>query len=241
MLNKIWFWLVVIGIAYGLSKGIYEEAADHVQPPAAAVANDGKAEVDANPKRGLIASGERITKAVIDSAEVAVELCMGLIGIMALWLGLLRVASDAGLVESMARLLRPVIRWLFPDVPDGHPAQGAIVMNLSANMLGLENAATPLGLNAMQELQKLNPHPDTATNAMAMFLAINTSNVTLIPFTTIGYRALAGSEDPTQPLLGTLVVTSVATAVAVVVARSLSKLPRYQIVTSPDPSGGGAG
>lgn len=233
MLNKVWFWLVLVGIVYGFGKGAYQEVADRRAAPA--VDQPTVDQVDAAPDsdeeseaRGLVATGERINKAALEAATVSVELCIGLIGIMALWLGLLQVAHDAGLVESVARLLRPIIRWLFPEVPDGHPAQGAIVMNLSANMLGLENAATPMGLKAMQELQKLNPTPDTATNSMAMFLAINTSNVTLIPFTIIGYRALYGSENPTQPLMGTLLVTSLATVVAIFAANYFSKLPRYR-------------
>ena len=116
---------------------------------------------------GLTAMGKRLNAAVLDAAKTSVEICIGLIGIMALWLGLLNVAKDAGLIDAFARLLRPLMRWLFPEVPDGHPAQGAMLMNLSANMLGLDNAATPMGLKAMDELQTLNPVKDTATNSMA--------------------------------------------------------------------------
>ena len=127
---------------------------------------------------------------------------------MSAMLGLLNVAKDAGLVDAFARLLRPLMRWLFPELPDGHPAQGAMLMNLSANMLGLDNAATPLGLKAMRELQDLNPVKDTATNSMAMFLAINTSSIVLIPFTIIGYRALSGSKNPAEPIAGTLLAVA---------------------------------
>ena len=247
MLDKVWFWLVVIGITYGFAKGGFQEVSDRWDPPPAAAsepvssaAEQTEEATEEEPvKRGLVASGEKITEAAIDSAQLAVELCFKLIGIMALWLGLMQVANDAGLVESVAKLLRPAMRWLFPDVPDGHPAQGSIVMNLAANMLGLENAATPMGLKAMQDLEKLNPHPGTATNAMAMFLAINTSNVTLIPIATINYRAAYGSAEATQPLMGTLLVTTLATVVAIVAAKWLSKLPRYQIAatdTASEPS-----
>ena len=138
-------------------------------------------------KPALVAMGKRLNDATLDAAKTAVDICIGLIGIMALWLGLMNIAKDAGLVDAFARLLRPLMRWLFPGIPDGHPAQGAMLMNLSANMLGLDNAATPMGLKAMDELQTLNPVKDTATNSMAMFLAINNSSVTLIPFTIIGY------------------------------------------------------
>jgi len=109
---------------------------------------------------------------------------------LALWLGPLQIACDAGLVDALARLLSPLMRWLFPEILDGHLTQGAMLVNISANILNFENAATPLGLKAMQELQTLSPQKDTATNSMAMFMAINTSNVTLIPFTIIGYRQL---------------------------------------------------
>lgn len=121
------------------------------------------------------------------------------------------------------------MRWLFPEIPEGHPAQGAMLMNISANVLGLDNAATPMGLKAMQELQTLNPHKDTATNAMAMFLAINTSNVTLVPFTIIGYRVAAGSTDPAGQLVPIILVTSVTTMVAIIAVRTLSRLPRYAV------------
>jgi spore maturation protein A len=148
---------------------------------------------------------------------------------MALWLGLMKIAEESGMVGAFARLMKPFMRWLFPEVPDGHPAQGAILMNLSANMLGLDNAATPLGLKAMEELQTLNPHKDTATNPMAMFLAINTSSVTLIPFTLIGYRVIKGSSDPAGPLGAIILSTTLGTLVAIFVTKLLSKSPRYAI------------
>jgi spore maturation protein A len=141
----------------------------------------------------------------------------------------LNVAKDAGLVDAVARLMRPLMRWLFPELPDGHPAQGAVLMNLSANMLGRDNAATPLGLKAMRELQELNPVKDTATNSMAMFLAINTSSITLVPFTIIGYRALKGSTDPAAPIVGTLLATLASTLFAIFVTRWLSRWKRYQV------------
>ena len=240
MLNKIWFGMLVIGILYGFGKGAWNSWSGHSAAAAqatVAVATDGVAPapiVDAGDQRNLPEMGKDLNAATIESATTAVEICIGLIGIMALWLGLLRIAQDSGMVAALARLLRPLMRWLFPEVPDGHPAQGAILMNLSANMLGLDNAATPLGLKAMEELQTLNPHKDTATNSMAMFLAINTSSVTLIPFTLIGYRVLKGSEDPVGPLMPIILSTFLSTFVAILVTRALSKSPRYAVPAPTD-------
>jgi spore maturation protein A len=121
---------------------------------------------------------------------------LGLIGIMALWLGVMKVAEDAGLIKIIARALNPITRRLFPEVPADHPAIGSMVMNISANMLGLGNAATPFGLKAMEELDKLNPTKGTATNSMVTFLAINTAGMTLIPATAIAVRAASGSANP---------------------------------------------
>jgi spore maturation protein A len=173
--------------------------------------------------------GKRLNSAIFEAAEQSVAIVLTLIGIMALWLGLLNIAKDAGLVDAFARLMRPLMRLVFPEVPDGHPAQGAILMNLSANMLGLDNAATPLGLKAMRELQTLNRVEDTATNSMAMFLAINTSSITIIPFTLIGYRVAAGSKDATSPIAGILVATLISTMFAVLITRWMSRWPRFQI------------
>ncbi len=232
MLNKIWFWLLLVGILYGFGKAAYNSWS---QPEATGtvgiVAKDSPEGVVATKpdRRDLQEMGRDINGAALDAAELAVSICISLIGIMALWLGLLNIAKDAGLVDALARLLSPLMRWLFPEIPEGHPAQGAMLMNISANVLGLDNAATPMGLKAMQELQTLNPHKDTATNAMAMFLAINTSNVTLVPFTIIGYRVAAGSTDPAGQLVPIILVTSVTTMVAIIAVRTLSRLPRYAV------------
>ena len=231
MLNKVWFWLLLVGILYGFGKGAWQS---YSPPPSAVVIQAPAANVEAPAAEeiGLTAMGKRLNSAVLDAADTSVTQCIGLIGIMAVWLGLLNVAKDAGLVDAFARLLRPLMRWLFPELPDGHPAQGAILMNLSANMLGLDNAATPMGLKAMRELQELNPVKDTATNSMAMFLAINTSSVVLIPFTIIGFRALNGSKSPAEPIFGTLVATLISTLIAVFITRWLSRWPRYQAVAT---------
>ena len=235
MLNKVWFWLLCIGIVYGFARASYESvylaepAADRETP---AEPPETPADAEEAEELGIRAMGKRLNAAALDAATTSVEICIGLIGIMALWLGLLKIAEDAGLVDAFARLLQPLMRWLFPEIPDGHTAQGAMLMNMSANMLGLDNAATPLGLKAMNELQELNPVKDTATNSMAMFLAINNSSITIIPFTIIGYRALKGSQNAAEPLAGTLVVTTITTVAAVIAVRWLSRRPGYRISAS---------
>ena len=162
---------------------------------------------------------EILSQAMIQSATGAVELAIGLVGVMALFLGLMKVAEAGGLLTILARLIRPLMVKLFPDVPADHPAMGAMILNLAANMLGLGNAATPFGIRAMQELDTLNPQRGTATNAMALFLAINTSSVTLLPTGVIAIRAAAGSSDPAAILPTTLFATICSTTVAVVAAK----------------------
>ncbi len=171
-----------------------------------------------------------LTKGLFDSAKASVNLAIGLIGIMALWLGLMKIAEESGLVNIFAKAVRPLLVRLFPDVPPDHPAMGAMVMNIAANMLGLGNAATPLGLKAMQELQKLNKVKDTATDAMATFMALNTSSVTFIPATVIGIRAAANASNPAEIIGPVILATGVSTTVAIVMIKLLQKLPRYQIV-----------
>ena len=172
---------------------------------------------------------DAVTNAAIDSAKTGVDLALGLIGVMTLWLGLMKIAEDAGLVQGLARLLRPLMIRLFPDVPADHPAMGAIIMNMAANMLGLGNAATPLGLKAMKELQTLSDDKETATNAMVTFLAINTSSVTLVPASTIAILAAAGATNPTEIIGPTLVATTVSTVVAVIAAKTFQKMPKYRL------------
>ena len=228
MLNKIWFCLLCAGILYGFAKASYQTATGSkpAQPADAVTSDPANSEVK-NDETAFVAMGKRLNDATLDAATSAVTICIGLIGIMALWLGLLNIAREAGLVDAFARMLRPLMHWLFPGIPSGHPAQGAILMNLAANMLGLDNAATPMGLKAMTELQTLNPVKDTATNSMAMFLAINNSSVTIIPITIIGFRALTGSTNPAEPLAGTLIVTTISTVSAVFIVRWLARRPTY--------------
>ncbi len=165
-----------------------------------------------------------LTDQLLHGANDAVTLAIGLVGVLALFMGLMRIIEQAGLLENIAKLLYPLLKWLFPEIPANHPAFGAMVMNLSANMIGLGNAATPFGLKAMQELEKLNPHPGVATNAMVLFLAINTSSVTLLPTKIIALRASAGSMDPAGIIATTLVATLCSTIVAIVAAKLLQRL-----------------
>jgi spore maturation protein SpmA len=169
-------------------------------------------------------SGAQTPMAVLSSemlaaAGGAVELAIGLVGVMTLFLGLMKVAEAGGMLVVIARLIRPLMTRLFPEVPPDHPAMGAMILNMSANALGLGNAATPFGIRAMQELEKLNTRPGTATNSMALFLAINTSSVTLLPTGVIALRAAAGSSDPAGILPTTLFATLCSTAAAILAAR----------------------
>jgi spore maturation protein A len=161
---------------------------------------------------------------IVKYAKVAVELAIGLIGIMSLWLGLMKIAEQAGMVALLSRYLRPVTTRLFPDVPADHPAMGAMLMNISANMLGLANAATPLGLKAMEELNKLNKKVGTATDAMCTFLVINTSSVQLIPATVIAIRAASGSTNPTEIIGPVIFATTINTIVGIAAVKLLAKL-----------------
>lgn len=160
-----------------------------------------------------------ITKASFDAAKNAVILAINLIGAMALWLGIMKVAEHAGLMKIIARAIRPVMVWLFPDVPAEHPAMSAMIMNMAANMLGLGNAATPMGIKAMTELEKINPQKGTATNAMCLFLAINTSSVTILPLGVIAVRAAAGATSPSAILVPAILATAISTTVAIVMAK----------------------
>ena len=165
----------------------------------------------------------KVSEAAIESAKTAVEIAIGLIGVMTLWLGVMRVAEAGGLVTLLGRMLRPVLRWLFPEVPADHPANGAIVLSIAANMLGLNNAATPLGIKAMEELQSLNDKKDTATNPMVTFMALNTSGVQLIPATMIGVLAAAGSINPTWIIGPSIIATFIGTMAAVIAAKLLQR------------------
>jgi spore maturation protein SpmA/spore maturation protein SpmB len=162
---------------------------------------------------------EALATGMIDTAADSVTLAIGLVGVMSLFLGLMKVAEVGGLLTIIARLLRPLMVRIFPDVPAEHPAMGAMILNFSANVMGLGNAATPFGIRAMQELDKLNAHKGTATNAMVLFLAVNTSSVTLLPTGVIALRAAAGSAEPAAILPTTLFATLISTTVAILSAK----------------------
>ena len=177
---------------------------------------------------------DKVTAAAFKACETSVmTLALPLIGLMALWLGMMRLAEKSGLVEILARALRPLMRRLFPDVPPDHPAMGSMLMNMAANMLGLANAATPLGLRAMQDLETLNKRPGTATNAMCTFLAINTSSIQLVPATTVAYLAAAGATQPTVIIGPAFLATLTATTTAIIAVKLLEKLPGYRLPQLP--------
>jgi spore maturation protein SpmA len=168
---------------------------------------------------------KKVTNEAIGKAGIAVKIALGLIGIMALWLGVMKVAEDAGLIAKLANMIKPLTKKLFPEIPSDHPAIGAMLMNISANMLGLGNAATPFGLKAMDELDKLNPEKGTATNAMVTFLAINTAGLTLIPATAIAVRAAQGSADPAIIIGTSIFGASCATVTGIIAAKLFEKFP----------------
>lgn len=176
-----------------------------------------------------------LTAAAIESAGRAVTFSIGLAGVLALWLGLMKVAEEAGLVRAIARVFRPLLRVLFPSVPEGHPALGSVVMNVGANVLGLGNAATPFGLEAMKRLEELNPHPGTATDAQAMLVALNTASIQLVPATVIALRTAAGSTAPAEILGPTILASACGVTVAALAARLLA--PLFPPPAPPSPGG----
>lgn len=198
-----------------------------------------------DPAAEAICPMEGLSKAMVESAASSVELALGLIGVMTLFLGLMKVAEAGGLLSIIARVIRPLMVRLFPDVPPEHPAMGAMILNLSANVMGLGNAATPFGIRAMQELEKLNPHSGTATNAMVLFIAINTASVTLLPTGVISLRAAAGSVNPAGILPTTLFATVCATIFTIIATKIYERLSPLPVVSiagetalheCPDPS-----
>jgi spore maturation protein A len=169
-----------------------------------------------------------VTKGAVDSAKTAVEISLGLIGIMTLWLGIMRIAEKAGLISLLGRALRPFSRLLFPEIPADHPAIGAMILNIAANMLGLSNAATPMGIKAMEELQELNPQKETASNAMVTFMTLNTGGIQFIPATIIAVLAAAGAKNPTAIISTTVIATLCGTIAAVTTAKILQRFFPYE-------------
>jgi spore maturation protein SpmA len=172
-----------------------------------------------------------LVKALFDSSKSAFEIALGLTGVMTLWLGVMKIGERAGMLELLTRGLAPLFKRLFPEVPPNHPALGAMTMNMGANMLGLDNAATPLGIKAMQELQTLNPRPDTASDAQILFLVINTASVTLLPVTIFTYRAQLGAADPTDVFVPLLITTYIGTLCGLLVTGMYQRLHLWNRVT----------
>lgn len=167
--------------------------------------------------------------AITDSAKFAFTLALGLTGVMTLWLGVMKIAEQAGLLSLLTKGIKPLLVWLFPDVPADHPAMGSIAMNMAANILGLNNAATPFGLRAMTELEKINPNPGVATNTMCTFLALHSSNLQLVPTTAIALLAATGALHPTDIIVPFVLSSMCAVIAAIVVSKALEKLHWYRL------------
>lgn len=174
---------------------------------------------------------QRVIQSTFDMSKLSVELAIGLIGTLAFWLGIMKLAERSGLVDKLSTAIAPLFTRLMPEVPKGHPAMGSMTMNLSANVLGLDNAATPLGLKAMQDLQTLNPHKDTASNAQILFLVLNTSSVTLFPITVFLYRAQQGASDPTSVFIPILIATCCSTLAGLLAVSVVQKIRLWERVT----------
>ncbi|MDD6553655.1 MAG: nucleoside recognition domain-containing protein [Prevotellaceae bacterium] len=173
---------------------------------------------------------EKMVQSTFDTSKTAFETSLGLTGVLALWLGIMKIGERAGAVNALSRMLSPVFTKLFPGIPKGHPAMGAIFMNIASNMLGLDNAATPTGLKAMQEMQSLNPKKDTATNPMIMFLVLNTSGLTIIPTTILAFRAAKGAAMPTDVFIPILISTGIATLAGIIITALWQKINLLQPV-----------
>lgn len=203
MLNRIWTWFFFVSFLAALFQWLY---------------------------LGNSAIWQTVTQGLFDSAKLGFEIAIGLVGVLTLWLGLFNVAEQAGLIQWLAKALKPLFRRLMPEVPDDHPALGSVTMNLAANVLGLDNAATPMGIKAMESLQTINPKTDTASNAQIMFLVLNTSSVTLLPVTIFMYRAQLGASNPADVFLPILLATSCSTLVGLLVVAWVQRVKWYDPV-----------
>jgi spore maturation protein A len=227
MLNHIWFAMILIAILIAAGSDIYNELVPQTNTEISQ--QDGKARnLNEETKLG------QITNAALKGAGSAVEIAIGLIGIMALWLGVMKVAQEAGITTMISKLVRPITRRLFPKIPDDHPAISAMIMNIAANMLGLSNAATPLGLKAMEELETLNPQKGEATDDMCTFLVINTSAITLIPATAIAIRASVGSTNPQMIIIPSILAATCATVVGITTVKLIQAFNRKRNVKKID-------
>ncbi|MCO4758220.1 MAG: spore maturation protein [Oceanospirillaceae bacterium] len=204
MLHRIWLFFFLAAFAGGLYQWLWLDDAEVFQ---------------------------RLVQSTFDMSRLSVELAIGLIGTLAFWLGIMKLAEAAGLIDKLARVLTPLFTRLMPDLPPRHPAIGSMTMNLSANMLGLDNAATPLGLKAMQDLQSLNPQKDTASNAQILFLVLNTSSVTLFPITVFLYRAQQGAANPTDVFIPILIATACSTLAGLLAVSWVQKIRLWDRIT----------
>lgn len=173
---------------------------------------------------------QKIVDSTFDTSKSAFEISLGLTGVLALWLGIMKIGERAGVVNALAKVLSPVFTKLFPDIPKNHPAMGSIFMNIASNMLGLDNAATPTGLKAMQQMQELNTRKDTATNPMIMFLVLNTSGLTIIPTTILAFRASYGAASPTDVFIPILLATTIATLAGIIITSAWQRINIFQPV-----------
>lgn len=171
---------------------------------------------------------EKMVKATFESSETAFTTSLNLTGVLALWLGIMKIGEQAGVVNVLARMLSPFLSKLFPDIPRNHPVMGSIFMNIASNMLGLDNAATPTGLKAMSQMQELNTKKDTATNPMIMFLVLNTSGLTIIPTAILGYRSMYGAAQPTDVFIPILLATTIATLVGILLTAGWQRINIFQ-------------
>lgn len=190
MINIIWFFLLIVGIIFGLITG----------------------------------NGEIISKSIISSTEASVKLIIGLIGMMSLWCGVMKIAQKSGMTDKIATVLKPILNLLFKDVSKNKNAMGSILLNLTSNMLGLSNAATPFGVKAMEELQKVNPNKDTATDDMALFLVLNAACIQLVPTSVISMRAACGSNNPGIIIVPAIITTGVAAIMGIIYCKILQKI-----------------
>jgi spore maturation protein A len=220
MLNHIWFWMIMSSlIIAGFNDFIYQ---NNKANPDTSTEQTKAEKLSLNETTSL----GKVTSGAINAAELAVKISIGLIGVMALWLGVMRVAEEAGMIKKLGLLVRPITKRLFPGIPEDHPAIGSMIMNISANMLGLSNAATPLGLKAMEELQKLNDDKETASNDMITFLVINTSAITLIPASAIAIRATLGSVNPQQIIVPSILAATCATIVGITTVKLIQRFQK---------------
>jgi spore maturation protein A len=222
MLNYIWFALIVFAILYAGGQDIISEI---YKDKSTIIKKEQKEDKSFMEDKKL----GQVTTAVFNASKQAVEIALGLIGIMALWLGILRVGEAAGLTKILARIVKPITRRLFPSIPSDHPAISAMVMNIASSWLGLSNAATPLGLKAMNELNKLNPKKGEATDDMCTFLVLNTSAITFIPATAIAVRASLGSANPQMIIIPSILAASCATIVGITVVKMIQAGKRRKI------------